>query len=79
MPIKMLQGDPMTDPFDKKDEEIMSKLSKVLTLSMSMEQTYPNHLSLFMDGIRTCQDVIMHRIVQSDCPWFFPLRGKRHE
>ena len=69
----------MTDPFDKKDEEIMSKLSEVLTLFMNMKQTHPNHLSSFMDGIRTCQDVIMHRIVQRDYPWFFPLRGKRHE
>lgn len=62
------------NPYKDTEEEIMNHLADAFNLFARLQQTHPNSLSDFANGIHKCQDIIIHRIVQRDYPKHFPVK-----
>jgi len=62
----------MKKPYNKIEKEIMDSLVNATNLFRKLQLTHPSHEEEFISGIHTCQNVIIHRIVQRDYPKEFP-------
>jgi hypothetical protein len=62
----------MKKPYIKHEEQVMRYLVMAWKTFLKLDATYPDHAEEFAKGIHSCQDVIIHRIVQRTFPKEFP-------
>lgn len=61
------------NPYSSAEEEsLMRLLKRAWDLFNKLKQTHPDHYHQFKSGIDSCEDVMIHRIVQRDYPFEFP-------
>lgn len=63
---------PQGKPFNEEEQAIMDKLVDAFNTFCALSQTHPDHIIDFKNGIHSCQNVLIHRIVQREYPQTFP-------
>lgn len=61
----------MDKPFTEQEEEIINLLTEAHNKFVKLEQTHPDDIKQWINGIHKCQNVIMGRIVRRDYPNVF--------
>lgn len=65
----------MSSPYKDKEKAVMSALAEAWNNYVDLDITHPQHNNDFGKGIRDCQNVIQHRILQRDYPETFPTHS----